>query len=141
VGTRQHADLDGDRADLVDAAAVHADALVEDELADGLLLDEAEQALADARLARAASSRRPGPGLPGGWRGWRPRSRPRGSRCGREVFGELGQQMRRSSRRRQAAMRGLDLDPEEPGDVAELVGLEVRVALAGDHERVEVAAR
>ena len=51
VGARQDADLDRDLAELGQAAAVHADALVEGQLAGGLLLDEAEQALADARLA------------------------------------------------------------------------------------------
>src|SRR5947207_12499755 len=51
MGPGQQPDLDRDRPDVVNAAAVHADALVEDELADRLLVDEVEQALADARLA------------------------------------------------------------------------------------------
>jgi len=51
VSARQEADLHGDRADLVEAAAVHPDPVAEDELADGLLVDEAEEALRDARLA------------------------------------------------------------------------------------------
>ena len=51
VGARHEADLDGDLAQLGHAAAVHPDALVEGQLAGDLLVDEAEQALADARLA------------------------------------------------------------------------------------------
>ena len=36
----------------------------------------------------------------------------------------------------------LELDPEEPGEVAELVALgPVRIALAGEDQRVEVLAR
>ena len=37
-------------------------------------------------------------------------------------------------------MDGLDRYPEEPGDVAELVRLEVRIRLTGDDQSVEVAA-
>ena len=48
---RDEPDLDRDRSDVGQAAAVDPDALVEDDLADGLLLDQAEQALADAGLA------------------------------------------------------------------------------------------
>ena len=51
MGARQQADLDRDRPDLLHAAAIHPDALAEDELADGLLVDEPEQALAHAGLA------------------------------------------------------------------------------------------
>ena len=59
VGARQDADLDRDLAELRQAAAVHADALVEGELAGGLLVDEVEQALADARLAAGGLERGP----------------------------------------------------------------------------------
>ena len=51
VGTRDEADLDRDRPDVRQAAAVDPDALVEDDPPDGLLLEQAEEALADARLA------------------------------------------------------------------------------------------
>ena len=51
MGARDEPDLDADGPDLGQTATVDADALVEDELADRLLLDEAEQALADARIA------------------------------------------------------------------------------------------
>ena len=51
MGAREEADLDRDLAEVRHAAAVHADALVEGDLAGGLLVDQAEQALADARLA------------------------------------------------------------------------------------------
>ena len=40
----------------------------------------------------------------------------------------------------QASVGGLDGDAEEPGHVAELVRLEVRIGLASDRQRVEVAA-
>ena len=55
VGARHEPDLDRDRPDVVEAAAVDADALVEDEPADGLLLDQVEQALA----TRARRGERP----------------------------------------------------------------------------------
>ena len=51
MSPRQDADLDRNRPDLVDAAAVHPDALGEDHVAGGLLVDEPEEALADAGLA------------------------------------------------------------------------------------------
>ena len=60
VGARQEADLDRDRSDVGQAAAVDADALVDDDPADGLLLDEAEEALADARLAASRLEQRVG---------------------------------------------------------------------------------
>ena len=48
-----------------EAAAVDPDALVDDDAANGLLLDEVEQALRDARLAGAVRSARWWPtGLP-----------------------------------------------------------------------------
>src|SRR4029078_7520990 len=45
---RDEPDLDRDGPDVGEAASVDPDPLVEDEPADGLLLEEAEQALADA---------------------------------------------------------------------------------------------
>jgi hypothetical protein len=58
VGPRQDADVDRDLAQLRDAAAVHPDPLVERELTSGLLLDEAEQALADACVAAGSLEQR-----------------------------------------------------------------------------------
>ena len=141
VGARQNADLHGDGPDLVYAAAVHADPLVEDHVADGLLLDELEQTLADADLAAsrfeqagrilaflAVGADRDGDTV------------HQVLDAVREVLRELGQDGSGRLGVGQAAVSGLDGDAEELGDVAQLVGLEVRVALAGDHECVEVTA-
>ncbi len=140
VSPRQHADLDRDRADLVDAAAVHADAFVEDHLADRLLLDETEEALADATLASGGVEQRCRvlAFLAGG---------PDGNGDGvfevldprRKVLRELGEDGGRRLGVSKAAMSGFDRDAEEPGNVAKLVRLEVRVAIASDGQGVEVA--
>ena len=74
VGARQEADLDRDLAQLGQAAAVHPDALVEGELAGGLLVDEAEQALADARLAAGGLEQRLAVATGRGWPGTSRRS-------------------------------------------------------------------
>ena len=115
VRTRQQADLDRDRADLVGVAAVHADALVEDELADDLLVHEPEQALAEARLAA------------GGLEQLR-RTRPCRVRVARTAVGDAGlevvdaagqvvaeadQQRRGRLGVRQGAVARLELDAEE----------------------------
>src|SRR6266540_5533666 len=51
VSAREEADLDRDRPDVLQAAAVHPDLLAQDQLAHGLLVDEGEEALADPRVA------------------------------------------------------------------------------------------
>src|ERR1035437_10215042 len=60
VGSRQDADFDRDLPELVHATAVHADALVEDHAANGLLVDELEQVLADSGLAPGRFEKRGG---------------------------------------------------------------------------------
>ena len=127
----------------VSAAAVHPDALVEGELAGGLLVDEAEQALADARLAAG--------GLEDGLAcrrrsGWPGTTSAMPSLAGRRS-GPAGRCRTRSagwrSPRRRAAPGGAWASsmPKKCDSVGELVVLEVRIALAGDRQRVEVAAR
>src|ERR1035437_7247396 len=60
VGSRQDADFHRDLPELVHAAALHADALVEDHAANGLLVDQVEQVLAHARLAASRLQKRGG---------------------------------------------------------------------------------
>ena len=141
VRTREEADLDRDRADLVDGAAVHAKALAQDELADGLPLDEPEQALAEAcvaagRLEQARGLVLVGAGGPdrGGDAG------PEGLDPSGQVVPEPDQEVRGRLGVRQRAVVLGELDAEEPGQGPELVVLEVRVALAGDDQRVEERA-
>ena len=141
VGARQDADVDRDLAELRDAAAVHADALVEGELAGGLLVDEAEQPLADARLALGGFldglAVATGPGRPErvGDAG------PQGGDATRQVVAEPDQQLGGRLGVGQCPVRLGELDAEEMRQRRELVVLEVGIALAGDRQRVEVAAR
>ncbi len=58
----------------------------------------------------------------------------------REVVAEPDEQVGGGLGVRQRAVVLGQLDPEEVGQRPELVVLEIRVALAGDHERVQVAA-
>ena len=127
MGARDEPDLDRDRADVGQAAAVDADALVEDELADGLLLDEAEQALADARLAASGLEQR-----------WRVATGAVGAdgvgdRRSRRVEIRPGRSLREPEQQvggrlgvRQGAMALGQLDAEEARQVAELVRLGAR---------------
>jgi len=141
VSARQDADLDRDRADLVDSASVHPDSLVENSPADGLLLDETEETLANSRLAAGCieqASRLLAFLAVGADRN--------GDRIlqildpAREIAREASQDGGRGFGVGQSAVDGLDLDAEEAGNVPELVRLKVRVCLTGDHESVEVAA-
>ncbi len=141
MSARQDADLDRDRADLVDSASVHPDSLVENSPADGLLLDETEETLANSRLAAGCieqASRLLAFLAVGADRN--------GDRIlqildpAREIAREASQDGGRGFGVGQSAVDGLDLDAEEAGNVPELVRLKVRVCLTGDHESVEVAA-
>ncbi len=141
VGTRQNTDLDRDRAQLVDATTVHADALVEDDLAGGLLLNQLEEALADPALAAggvqeargilaflAVGADRDGNRVLQVLDAVREIARE----CGNDAGGRFGVG--------KAAVNGLDGDAEEARDIAQLVRLEIRIGLTSDHERVQVAA-
>ncbi len=141
VGARHQPDLDRDRPDVVEAAAVDADALVEDDPADGLLLDQVEQALADPRVAAGGLEERVGVAtrLLGAHR-----IADRGLQLGdpsRQLVREPQQEVRGGLGVGQGAVARRELDPEEPGQVTELVRLGARVALTGDDERVQVRAR
>ena len=58
--TRDEAHLDRDRSDVGQAATVDPDALVDDDAAHGLLLDQVEQALADSGVATSRVQQRVG---------------------------------------------------------------------------------
>src|SRR4029079_14051591 len=141
VGPRDQSDLNRDRPDVGEAAAVDPDPLVEDDPPDGLLLDQAEEVLADARLAssgleervRVATLALSANGIADRLAEGRDPAGP--------VVCEPEQQIGRRLGVARAPMRLRQLDPEEPGQVGQLVRLGARVALASDDERVEVLAR
>ncbi|MEJ7697938.1 MAG: hypothetical protein WKF78_15300 [Candidatus Limnocylindrales bacterium] len=128
---RDEPDLDRDRSDVGQAAAVDPDALVEDQPSNGLLLDQVEQALADAGLtsrrleqlrrvaALALGADRAGDRL------------AQGRDPARQVVREPEQQVGRGLGVRQGAMALGQLDPEETGEVTELVRLRARIARPG----------
>src|SRR5450759_268859 len=140
MSPRQDANLNRNRPNLVDAAAVHSDALGDDHVAGGLLVHEVEQALAYASLAtsRLEQAGRVLAFLAVG----ADRDRDAVLQVG-DAVGGVGGELRHDCGRRlcigEAAMGSLNGDAEEAGDVAELVRLEVRIGLASDHEGVEVA--
>ncbi len=98
----------------VSAAAVHPDALVEGHLAGGLLVDEVEQALADACLAASGFHERLAVAVRARWRGWSRRSASRSvlRRAGRSLR-EPDQQVGRRLGVRQGAMGLGQVDAEE----------------------------
>lgn len=140
VSARHKPNFDRDRPDLVDAAAVHSNAFAQRQLADGLLVHDTEQALADARLA----ARRLEELL--GLRAGRP-IRVDGSRDAflqrlhavGEILREADDQLGGGLCIRQRPMALLKRDVEKAGEVRQRVLVEVRVGLAGNDERVEVA--
>ena len=141
MGPREQPDLDRDLAQVGQAAAVHPDPLVEGELAADLLVDEVVEALADPRLA-ACGLEQP-LGVPAG-----PAGTDRGRDAllegvdpTRQVVAEPDEQVGRRLGVGQRAMRLRELDAEEVRQRRQLVVLEVGVALAREHEGVEVAAR
>ena len=141
VCPRQDADVDRDLAQLGHATTVHPDALVEGELAGGLLLDEAEQVLADARLAAGALEEglavATGPVRPD-----RVGDRlAQGLEPARQVVAEPDEQVGGRLGVGECPVRLGELDAEEVRQRRELVVLEVRIALAGDRQGVEIAAR
>src|ERR1035437_1989593 len=136
----QDTNLDRNLAEFVDAAAIHSDALGDDHVARGLLVDEIEQALAYASLAtsRFKQAGRVLAFLPIGTDRDRDAVLQVGDAVG-NVTGELGHDCGRGFGVGEAAMSRLDGDAEEAGDIAELVGLEVRIGLASDDKSVKVA--
>ncbi len=81
MGPRDQPDVDRDGPDIRDAAAVHPDPLVENELADGLLVDQPEQALADTGVAARRLEQALGVTTRAVAPGSSRRSAPSGSRC------------------------------------------------------------
>ena len=138
VGARHEADLDRDRPDVRQAAAVDPDALVEHDPADRLLLDQAEQGLADSRLTPGRLEElggvAAGPVRPHGL-GDR---LAEGGDATREVVGEPDQEVGGRLGIRKGAVALRELDPEEPRQIAELVRLGAGIPFAGDHQGVDV---
>src|SRR5450759_5969513 len=115
----QDANLDRNLAEFVDAAAVHSDALGDDHVARGLLVDEVEQALAYASLAtsRLEQAGRVLAFLAVGADRDRDAVLQVGDAVG-GVGGELGHDSGRGFGVGEAAMSRLDGDAEEAGDIA-----------------------
>jgi hypothetical protein len=142
VGARQEADLDRDRAELRGPAAVHPEALVEGQGAAGLLEHEVVEVLADPGLAARGIELRlrlvlRGPVGPDRVGDLALQGRDAARQVVREPEQEAG---RRLGVRQRPVVLG-QVDPEERRERVQLVVLEVRIALAGDRQRVEEAAR
>ena len=126
-----------------EVAAVHADALVEHQLADDLLVQQAGQALREARRLARLVDRPVGVFLGGAGALQRADGVGDGLLVGLDPTGQVAAQAEEQLRGRlgvrQGAVVGLDLELEESGQVAQLQ-VAVRVGLAGEDQRVEVAA-
>ena len=147
VRARQEADLDRDGPDGVHVAAVHADALVEHQLAHGLLVEQRGQAAArgptatfgrlEGRVRRGLVATVPARS------GSRPRP-PRGSvatRAGRSAARRRRSAAVASASASGAVRRARRRARRSGHELGELVGAEVRVGVARERERVQVAAR